>query len=106
MAEGDTLTLARLRPARFDVSAQTRLPAGPRRNRLSVAQQIRQDLWRCLQGVRGFSPVVAVTHADGGMLVRAGGRLACGGVSIGPITARIEALLAEEALRARWVRHA
>ncbi|WP_282091261.1 hypothetical protein [Epibacterium ulvae] len=96
------LTLCREKPARFDVSVQTVLPDG---NPLRYAHQIRQDLWRKLQRVRGFSPVVQLTRgADGSWQARVGGRAS------GPVPASIvdsiEDLLSDQTRRARWARHA
>ena len=100
--DGAVLTLARRRPARFDLSVSARLPEG---SRLRVARQIRQDLWRALQSLRGFSPVVRVVrHADG-LEITAGGQVD------GPFPkAKAEATIAEvlenPANRARWARWA
>ncbi|SOH94134.1 hypothetical protein SAMN06273572_103161 [Monaibacterium marinum] len=95
------LTLSRQLPARFDVDATASFPA-LRRGRL--AHLIRQDLWRALQSLRGYSPVVEVTNTPDGVVVRAGGRVA------GPVTqatqARIAAVLADPDNRARWIANA
>lgn len=98
--DGAALTLCRHLPPRFDVRARTVLPAcAPVR----LAHQIRQDMWRALQNVRGFSPVVRVTPEGGVLIVEAGGRVI--GATAG-LSARIEAVLEAPALRARWVRFA
>lgn len=99
--EAGSVTLSRHLPARFDVAAHTHLPpARPVR----LAHQIRQDLWRALQRVRGFSPVVRLEPTGTGWTVTAGGR------ALGPmsphITQVIETLLNDPTKRARWVRHA
>lgn len=100
LQDGDALTLCRHLPPRFDVSSRTVLPAcAP----LRLAHQVRQDMWRALQNVRGFSPVVRVTPQDGALMVEAGGRAI--GVTTG-LAARIEAVLEAPARRARWVRFA
>jgi hypothetical protein len=99
LRDEDGLTLARHLPARFDVSAEAEVPlcdAG------RLARQVRQDMWRAMQRVRGFSPVVRVERVSGGLRVTAGGRLA------DPRTAahvlpRIEAMLDDPDLRARWL---
>ena len=62
LREGDSLTMTRALPVRFDVAAGTTLPGG---GRLRLAMQVRQDLWRALQALRGFAPVVQVTRRDG-----------------------------------------
>ncbi|MEL7099527.1 MAG: hypothetical protein AAGM84_11920 [Pseudomonadota bacterium] len=94
-----TLTLARHLPPRFDVQASAHLP-GARAVRL--AHQVRQDLWRALQNVRGFSPVVRLEADGAGWHVTAGGRV-MGRVPQG-LAGRIAALLEDPARRARWIR--
>ena len=53
--DGPCFTLARRLPARFDISREISMPlmSAPR-----LARQIRQDIWRKLQSIRGFLPVV------------------------------------------------
>lgn len=99
--EAGIFTLSRHLPARFDVAAQTHLPpARPER----LAHQIRQDLWRALSNLRGFSPVVRLEPIETGWAVTAGGR-AMG--RIGPHVADvIGALLSDPTKRTRWVKHA
>lgn len=102
LRDGDSLTLARTLPARFDVEASARFPH-LRADRL--ARQIRQDLWRELKDLRGFSPVVSVQTDSEGMSVRAGGRVAGGQVP--PNAAQtIQSMLTDPGLRARWSRWA
>jgi len=98
---GETLVLARRLPVQMDVCAETVLPDA---NRLKVAHQVRQDMWRALQSLRGFAPVVEVTRTAGGLHVRAGGQVD-GAV---PATAKedIESVLNDPRKRDRWVRHA
>lgn len=95
------LTLSRQRPARLDVVARTMLPAA---DPVRLAHQIRQDVWRALQGVRGFSPVVRLTATGDSLQVEAGGRV------LGPVSPalapRILAVLEAPEQRARWLRHA
>ncbi|NRB36285.1 MAG: hypothetical protein HRU31_16410 [Rhodobacteraceae bacterium] len=97
----DGLVLTRHLPPRFDVMGHGWLPAG---RPLALAQQIRQDLWRLLQAQRGFSPVVALTAADTGWQVQAGGRLS-GPVAKG-LAARIDDMLQDPKRRVRWVTQA
>lgn len=97
-AEGQ-VTVARHLPPRFDMSASTVLADG---DGLRLASQVRQDLWRALQGLRGFSPVVEVTRKDDGMHVKAGGRTITPACSA--MADRISAVLENPANRARWVR--
>lgn len=99
LRDAGTLTLARHLPPRFDVQASARLPGG-RPGRL--AHQIRQDLWRTLRNVRGFSPVVRLEADGAGWCVTAGGRLL--GQGAPALAARIADLLEDPQNRARWVR--
>ncbi len=101
--QGDAqiVTVARQLPARFDVAVKTVLTrAEPTR----VAHQIRQDMWRALQNLRGFSPVVQVHLRDGVIEVTAGGRLPK------PISSRVEQkirdVLENPKNQERWLRHA
>ncbi len=96
--DGDTVTLARRFPVRFDVVAET---TGPIVGRAWLATLIRQDLWRALQGLRGFSPEVEITTNGDRLMIRAGGRLD----GIAPIEAtngRIATLVNDPQKRARW----
>lgn len=101
LRDGDSLTLARQLPPRLELAVQTTLP---RVNPERLAHQIRQDLWRALQNVRGFSPVVRLDPTAQGWAVTAGGR------APQPIAdavyERARAVLDDPANRARWVRHA
>ncbi len=95
------LTLTRRLPPRFDVAAESRFPALHRR---TLAHEVRKDLWRCLSRLRGFAPVVELRPAAGGLALRAGGQVD-GRVPPGT-EARLAALLADPARRARWIAHA
>lgn len=102
LREGGTLTLARHLPARFDIGVAAVFPMT---GRLRLAQEVRQDMWRALQHVRGFSPVIRVEAQGDRLLLRAGGRV------VGPapkavLEARIAALLDDPDKRARWGRSA
>ena len=72
--DGPCFTLARRLPARFDISSEVLMPlmSAPR-----LAYQIRQDSWRKLQAIRGFLPVVEITHRGAHSHVWAGGELTC-----------------------------
>lgn len=100
LREGDTVTVTRRRPVRWDVYAETRLGLG---RPLRVAQQIRQDLWRAVQRQRGMLPAVAVTLAADGLLIRAGGRVES---AFNPVTLErmIVTVLEKPENRARWLR--
>ncbi len=98
LREGESLTMTRALPVRFDVSADTRLPDG---SRARLAWQIRQDLWRCLQDVRGFSPIVQVTRDGAHCRVKAGGRVE-GRFAKAHAQESIATMLCDPGLRARW----
>lgn len=100
MAQGhEHYILTRHWPPQFDVSAEALFPAlDPAR----LARQIRQDLWRRLRDLRGFSPVVQISITRRGLRVRAGGRVAARTVPRQHISERIAALLADPTHRARW----
>ena len=72
--DGPCFTLARRLPARFDISREISMPLmfAPR-----LARQIRQDIWRKLQSIRGFLPVVEITDRGAHLHIRAGGELTC-----------------------------
>ncbi len=100
--EDRSVTVARHLPVRFDVSVEADLPAG---RALQVAQQVRQDMWRSLQSLRGFSPVVQVTETATGLNVRAGGRFE-GRFPKSTAEAQIEAVLHNPRNRVRWANYA
>lgn len=109
--DGAVLVLSRRLPVRFDLSAATVLQAGAYPvSRERLAHQIRQDVWRALQGLRGFSPVVQITRdmAAGALRVVAGGALLDqqGSAARGRAEALIAEMLEDPAHRARWMRHA
>ncbi|MCG7573678.1 hypothetical protein MHM39_08860 [Phaeobacter sp. CNT1-3] len=99
--EGDTLTVARRMPVRLDVAAEASFPAC---NRLVLAQQIRQDLWRRLQRLRGFAPVVQVVREADGLRVTAGGQLDAAAPE--HTSAYVADMLNAPHLRQRWIAHA
>lgn len=103
LRQDGALTLARRLPVRFDLSAETVLPPA-RKGRL--AQQIRQDLWRVLRHLRGFSPVVRIEEDGSHLKVRAGGSVAARTFPKQQAEAQIAALLDSPAHRARWLAHA
>ena len=98
LREGATLTMTRSLPVRLDVFAETLLPSG---SRLRLAQQVRQDMWRRLQGLRGFLPVVCVTQEGDMCRVVAGGRVD-GRFPKSQTEKAISDMLTDPQLRARW----
>ena len=96
------LTLSRRVPVRFDVMAQTAFPLA-RRGRL--ARAVRQDLWRMLQGLRGFSPVVRVIRDVDHLCLQVGGGVE-GRFPRGHVEAQLAQMLADPMHRARWIAYA
>jgi hypothetical protein len=100
--DDQSVTVTRRVPARFDVVSETELPLS---DKLRVAQQVRQDLWRIMQRQRGFSPVVEVRECGDVLSIRAGGQ--CDGqIARQTLEYRISELLNDANKRARWVRFA
>lgn len=99
LREDGGLTLARQLPARFDVSAMSDFPMC---DASRLARQVRQDMWRVLRRVRGVSPVVRVEHVGDGLKVTAGGRLPRQSQAAS-IATRLDDLLSDPGLRARWL---
>jgi len=97
----DGLTLARRLPARFDFAAEAAFPEVHMRR---LAQQIRQDLWRLLQNLRGFSPVVDVARLGEGLWAKAGGQAQAPWPK--HTEEQVATLLLDPVKRARWVRYA
>ncbi|MEO0861099.1 MAG: hypothetical protein AAFY65_10815 [Pseudomonadota bacterium] len=97
----EVFAVARRVPVRWDVVAETTLPDMGRRR---LAHAIRQDMWRMLQKVRGFTPAVAVARRDGHVHVRAGGQVPGG--AAGPLAARVADMLDDPRHRAAWARAA
>lgn len=91
--------LARQWPPRFDLRAETCFASA---NRRRLALQVRQDLWRELKDLRGFSPVVKALSYDQGIKLVAGGRL---NSSVAPegVIERISELLDDPEKRGRWM---
>ncbi len=102
LREGDALTMSRRLPVRWDVVAETTLPNA---RLLRTAQQVRQDMWRALQDLRGFAPTVEVRREGGQLVLRAGGAVE-GAVAKGHAQAVIAELLECPERRARWQRFA
>ena len=100
--EAGALTLARRVPVRFDLAVRRVLPM---MNRLRLAHQVRQDIWRALRKVRGFTPVVRIDAEGGVLAVTAGGQVD-GPVARIEAEARIARVLDNPANRTRWIRWA
>lgn len=103
--EGDALIVARSLPARFDFAATSVIAGGAGLRRGRIARQVRQDMWRALQSLRGFMPAVSVRPVGDDLEVTAGGAVA-GAFPKAHCEAQVAALLADPVRRARWVRFA
>ena len=99
--QSDTHVLVtRRKPVRWDVEASVSFsPCHP----LRLAHQVRQDLWRELQKIKGFCPAVEIELGDT-FTIRAGGRILR---HVPPGTNdRILALLNNGINRRRWLAYA
>ena len=97
--DGQAVTVSRRARPVFDVAGETMLPDACR---VRIAHQVRQDLWRALQNVRGFAPAVQIERHDTGLHVTAGGQLACS-APVDQLRARIQHVLDDPQNRLRWV---
>ena len=70
-------------------------------SRRKLALQIRQDMWRVLQNLRGFLPVVSVRRLGNGVQVRAGGQFTCP-VHVPSAEAKLRDMLNDAVRRQRW----
>lgn len=102
LKEGDALILARRLPVRFDLRVMTYLERG---DKSRLARQIRQDVWRALRTLRGFSPVVRIEPCEGRLCVTAGGQLDAHAPRA-LATQWIAEVLEDPCNRARWIRWA
>ncbi|GAA6182342.1 MULTISPECIES: hypothetical protein [unclassified Shimia] len=102
LREGDVLTMSRRLPVRWDVMAETTLPDA---GLLRTAQQVRQDMWRGLQDLRGFAPIVEVRRDGGKLHLRAGGAVD-GKLAQAHVESTIFEILNCPERRERWSRHA
>ena len=90
--------MARRLPVHFDLCVETTMPLMSRRK---LALQIRQDMWRVLQNLRGFLPAVSVTRAGDGVQVRAGGQFTCP-VNLPYAETKLRDMLNDATYRQRW----
>jgi hypothetical protein len=102
LIEDGALTMARRMPVRFDLKVSTQLEGG---DKLRLARQVRQDVWRALRDLRGFAPAVRVEDCATGVLVTAGGQID-GRCPYDKARSRIGEVLDDPANRARWSRWA
>ena len=93
----DYVLVTRRKPVRWDISAQTTFP---RCHPLRLAHQIRQDVWRQLQRIKGFCPAVEIKIGEV-LEVRAGGRVLR---HVPPgASDKVHALLTDSGIRNRWL---
>lgn len=105
LREEHAVTVARHLPVRLDLCVRARIEAPGRLSLTSLAQQIRQDVWRALQMLRGFSPVVRLCQTGATVDVEAGGRLCAPGAA-GGAADKIAEVLDSADNRRRWLTHA
>ena len=97
------LTVARRLPVRFDLAVQATVPRCGRRR---LAMQLRQDMWRALQDLRGFSPVVRVEDAGDDLRITVGGQVDRQPFPKDMAEAKLRDMLADRNNRTRWIAHA
>ena len=97
--EGGAFVHARRWPCRFDLSVSMEFPRVSRRR---LARAVRQDMWRALQSLRGFSPAIRVEPVEDGLRLEAGGQMD-GRWPRAVAEARLQAVLGDPRLRARWI---
>ena len=95
---GDTYFIAKRFPLSFGLLAETNFPVF--RPKI-LAWQIRQDMWRLLQNLRGFLPAVEVRVNVFCMHVRAGGQLTCS-VHVQSAQINLQNMLDDPVYRKRW----
>ena len=91
---------ARRWPCRFDLGVSVIFPRV--RHPLRLARAVRQDLWRMLRDQRGLSPAVRIAPSEEGLRLTAGGQID-GAFPRMATEARVAAMLADPALRRRWI---
>jgi hypothetical protein len=104
-ADDGVLTLSRRLPARFDFAATTVISGGANLRKGRIATQVRQDMWRVLQSLRGFAPVVQVKVLGDDLEITAGGAVD-GRFPKPRSVALVSAVLDCPDRRARWMRSA
>lgn len=106
MQRDDTmLRLSRGFPARFDFAADVVLVDAAHLDRSRIAHQVRQDLWRALQSLRGYRPVIELRKVGNDLHIKAGGSVE-GAVPERYCVERAAAVLSDPSRQARWRLHA
>lgn len=101
----NSVTVSRHMPVRFDLAVVARLPLRPF-SRTRLAHQIRQDIWRALQKVRGFSPAVRIEVTKPEIKITAGGCFLAEVSGRSRLAEIVGGILEDPGNRARWMRHA
>lgn len=99
------LTLARRLPAQFDFAVTTAISGGAGLRRSRIAMLVRQDMWRALQNLRGFSPVVRVAVRGVDLEITAGGQVT-GQFPKARCEEILSAVMDDPKRRQRWVQNA
>ncbi len=102
--EGGSVRLHRPGAGVMDVSVVSVFPNCLRP--IVLAHEVRKDLWRMLQRLRGFSPVVAVAPCADGWRVTAGGQVRSAVWPRVQTERQLRDLLDDPARRRRWIAHA
>ncbi|RPE72050.1 hypothetical protein EDD53_1189 [Pacificibacter maritimus] len=105
LRDAGQVTLSRRLPVRFDFAAKTTIKKGATLRKGRIASNVRQDMWRALQHLRGFAPVVQVQVVGEDLEITAGGAVD------GQFPQQQTESLVADVLdcadrRARWVRNA
>lgn len=103
--EENAVTVTRRLPVRFDLEVSAEIAAPGPVSLTRVAHQVRQDMWRQLQGLRGFAPAVRVEAEGTTLRIFAGGRLEGARPGEG-VRDQLQGVLDSPRNRARWLRHA
>jgi hypothetical protein len=103
--DGEILTLSRGAIGPFDFYASVLLQGQAFLRRGRVAHQVRQDLWRALQSLRGYSPMVQVQVIGQDLEIKAGGTVQ-GRFPRAQTQAIVADVLSCPRRQARWIRSA
>ena len=90
---------------RWDIAVSRDLPSTSAISRSRYAAQVRQDIWRALQDIRGFVPRVLVQTGPESIQITGGGTQVTGRTTPG-MAARIAHILDNPDNRRRWANHA
>jgi len=105
LRENGAVVLTRRVPPQFDLSAVARIDVSGGLSLSAMAQQVRQDTWRALRAVRGFTPAVRVERDADTVIITSGGRVPRTG-NMAWIEAKVQSVLDDPSNRRRWLAHA